>query len=491
MNNLELLQPSLNDASSVLVENQIGQAHSYEEFLQPLVAYPSSLIIDDARSQTYTYQEFYQLVLGMAYDLEQHALEQNSIVVLYGYRNSFTTLLLFYACIKNNLIPFIVEYGNLDKIKDLKFNALLAPEPIVLEDYADVKEFEITNGNLYTHFNEEIYIGNDNDLAVVTSSGSTSKIPKKILLGKEQTLANIKSNCEALSIDQDDTTLIMLPISYSYGLIAQFLSHICSGADVVFADKSLGILQLPKLLTTHKITSIFMTPLLSRLILYYNKKLKFVENNLRFITIGGNKPQKEGLEKLHKVFQCPIYGTYGLAEAGPRVATNKFDINKDITLSLGKANPGITLQIIKDKKYQALCNTEDIGYMMIQTPSLYLGYIEGNTLIKPSVAFKLFTKDICVQRDGAFHILGRDDEYIHHDNTIIWFYDIGAVFYKDAQVLKVKVYKSDDDKLDIKVYHRNAIALEACKEALAEQFDLQDDKDYTVELIKFNNSQYK
>jgi len=180
-----------------------------------------------------------------------------------------------------------------------------------------------------------------------------------------------------------------------------------------------------------------------------------------------------------------------LAEAGPRVATNKFDLNKDIVLSLGKANPGINLQIIKDKKYQDLCDTENIGYMTIQTPSLYLGYIEGNELRKPTVAFKLFTKDICEQKNGTFHILGRDDEYIQHNNSIIWFYDIGVIFYRDAQVLKVKVHKGVDNKLDIKVYHRNAIALETCKVTLLEQHDLRDDKDYTIELIKFNNSQYK
>jgi len=462
-----------------------------QEFLQPILDHPHSIIVDDARSQKYSYQEFYTQVSRYAENLDQHNLKEKSIVIVYGYRNSYQALQQFYACLKQNLIPFIVEAGNLDKIKDLKFNAIITSEELSLEDYPKSAAHKKEDQILYTNLNEDVYEGNENDFLVVTSSGSTSKIPKKILLGKQQTLANIKSNQEALSITRLDTTLVMLPISYSYGLIAQFLSHIMVGANIVFANKSLGILQLPKLLQHYEVTNVFMTPLLSRLLLFYNKRLTTIQNNLRFMTIGGDKPQVEGLQKLQQVFQCPIYGTYGLAEAGPRVATNKFNLSTDLVLSLGDANPGISLQIEHQEKYQELCKAPKAGYLQIETPSLYLGYIQGNVLIPPVSNSILYTKDICVLENGKYQILGRDDEYIQHQNKTIWFYDIGKIFYKTPDVLKVKVGKDSQQRLDIKVYHRNKIEIEDFKKNIAAQYKLEDEKDYAIELIKFNNSQYK
>jgi len=69
-------------------------------FLQPLIDYPSSIIIDDTSSISYSYKEFYKLILHTYSNLESHLLEKNSIIVIYGYRNSFFTMLLFFACIK-------------------------------------------------------------------------------------------------------------------------------------------------------------------------------------------------------------------------------------------------------------------------------------------------------------------------------------------------------------------------------------------------------
>ena len=266
--------------------------------------------------------------------LNHQNIEDHSIIVIYGYRNSFTTLVLLFASVSENLIPFIVESGNLHYTEDLKFNAILTPDPIGFKEYPNIKEISFDHGIIYKNFHKDIYIGSENDFVIVSSSASTSKIPKKILLGKRQTLNNIVSNQKALSISKRDKTLVLLPISYSYGLIGQVLSHLLVGADIFFTNKNLGILQLSALIRKHKITNIFMTPLFSRLFLYYNQNLRIIENSLSFITIGGDKPYEEELKKLQKIFQCPIYGTYGLAEAGPRVATKKFDLEQIQRISL-------------------------------------------------------------------------------------------------------------------------------------------------------------
>jgi len=461
------------------------------KFIQPLIDFPKSTIIDKVENKTYTYQEFYDAILCVENEINALDIKENTIVVIYGYRNSFNSLILFFYCIKNNLTPFIVEQGNLNYVDGLNFNVLLTPDTLKFEKYGNTTVSSFKYGNVYQNFHKELYVGSSNDFTIVSSSGSTSKITKKILLGKKETLNNILSNQKALSINENDKTLIILPISYSYGLIAQFFSHLLIGANIILADKTLGILQLPSIIKEYTITNIFMTPLMSRLLLYYNQKLSTIKNNLNFITIGGDKPNKLGVEKLQKVFQCPIYSTYGLAEAGPRVATKQINLNETLDLSIGTANPEIKMEVINVEKYQTLCNSENAGYLNIKTPSIYLGYIKGKKLQKPESGNVLKTKDVCIKKGNEIYLLGRDEEYIIQKNKIIWFYEIGSNFYENPNVLKVKIKKEKQNKLDIKVYHRNRITTSDFTKTLATKYALTKNLEYSIQLVEFKNSQYK
>lgn len=464
---------------------------SINKFIQPLFDFPTSSIINEIENKSYSYQEFYTEILRIEYEFENLRIEKNSIVVIYGYRSSFKTLMLFFFCIKNDLIPFIVEQGNLSYIDDLNFNILITTESLIFKKEREIKKTEFEFCKVYQNFHKDLYYGSSNNFAIVSSSGSTSKVTKKILLGKKETLNNIKSNQKALSLTDNDTTLVLLPISYSYGLIAQFLSHFLLGSDIVLTDKTLGIIQIPSLLKKYNITNLFMTPLMSRLFFHYNKKINTVKNNLNFITIGGDKPNKEGVEKIQNVFQCPIYSTYGLAEAGPRVATKKVNLNDVLTFELGNPNPGIKINIIENEKYQKLCGTDQVGYLNIETPSIYLGYIIGKTLQKPISKNVLKTKDICVKDNEGMQLLGRDGDYIIKKDKIIWFYEIGNNFYKNLNVLKVKIKKETQNKLNIMVYHRNQITTNDFSKTLLNKYGLTKNLEYSINLVEFNNSQYK
>lgn len=463
-------------------------------FFDPFNKYADALIVDASQKKEYTYEEFNNLITGIAYGIEKLNIEKHTILVIYGYKNSFKPLLLFFACIKCNLIPFIVETGNLSKIVDLKFTGIFSGEAINDPLFDNATNTTICDEYVfYYNIHKEVYIGSENDLLIVSSSGSTSPVPKKILLGKEQTLANIKSNQEALSITQNDATLILLPVSYSYGLIAQFLTHFFAGSKIVLGEKLLSILQLPQLFKKHAITNVFMTPLLARLILYYYQKIKRIDNNLRFITLGGEKPHYQTFKNVLSLFNCPIYSTYGLAEAGPRVATNKYtDAPIDSEeFCIGNVNPGISIKIAANEKWPAKYNEGETGYLQIDSPSIYLGYIKGNQLNKPQSNTILLTKDICVKKDNRFFLLGREGDFIEYKDRIIWFNCLTKELYHTPEILKVKIEKENNNKLEIKIFHRNKISVVEIKTVLKNKYDLNDGDHYNMSLIEFNNTQYK
>ena len=294
-------------------------------------------------------------------------------------------------------------------------------------------------------------------------------------------------------ITKNDTTLILLPLSYSYGLIAQFFTHLSVGANIILADKVLGILQIDLLQRKYKVTNVFMTPLLARLFIYYNKRINLGQNHLRFVTLGGDKPHVPTIKKMHELFGCKIYGTYGLAEAGPRVATNQFDIASlsNNVLSIGQLNPGISASIVISPKYQKLCGLSEIGHLLVESQSIYLGYIKGNKLQTPKSNSYIKTKDICIKKGESYVLLGRENQYVSYEGRVLWFYELHQHFYKDQNVLKVKIVKGSNDSLRIIIYHRNASSIQQLKESFEEKYNFFYDSHYALELVEFNNTQYK
>ena len=464
-----------------------------EAFFNPFKEHQDSVIVDATQSKSYTYAEVYGQIADIASGIEKLQIAKHTIIVIYGYKNPFKSLLLFFSCLKCDLIPFIVEAGGLSKITDLKFNGMISEAPITdsLTENADLQI--IQDAHLYYNIHDHVYVGDENDLLVVSSSGTTEGMPKKILLGKEQTIANIRSNREALSVTKEDATLILLPVSYSYGLIAQFLTHFFAGAKIVLGERLLGILQLPQLFQRHQITNVFMTPLLARLILYYYQKIPKIKNNLKFITLGGDKPHLPTFQKIFKLFNCPIYSTYGLAEAGPRVATNKYTEAPapDWELCIGSVNPGITIKLAASEKYQDKYSDTSIGYLQISSPSIYLGYIKGNELDKPQSDTVLTTKDICIKRDNRLFVLGREGDFIEYKDRIIWFNSLSDELYHAPEILKVNIRKDKDDKLEIGIFHRNKISVPDIEQALKDKYDLHHGDNYHLKLIEFNNTYYK
>ena len=117
---------------------------SINKFIQPLFDFPTSSIINEIENKSYSYQEFYTEILRIEYEFENLRIEKNSIVVIYGYRSSFKTLMLFFFCIKNDLIPFIVEQGNLSYIDDLNFNILITTESLIFKKERGMALWEVS-----------------------------------------------------------------------------------------------------------------------------------------------------------------------------------------------------------------------------------------------------------------------------------------------------------------------------------------------------------
>ena len=307
---------------------------------------------------------------------------------------------------------------------------------------------------------------------LLTSSGSTGN-SKIVQLTEEGIIKNIESNVSSLGIRPSDTTIVALPMNYSYGLIGQFLSHLSCGCTVVLTDTKFAITQVPALISKHKASSVFMVPPMIRQINYWHSKGFYREDfsSLRFVTVGGNHIERCSLLKAMKLFKCQFVKTYGLAEAGPRVSTNIIrSVTSDTIGTVGKPIPNVTISIVDD--HGKIVKAGQQGKVLVKSPSVTIGYLNAKTPNGTIPHQSILTKDIgYLSASGNLSVLGRAGDSIEINGKTVWFNQIADVIYSTGQVLKLTITKKEN-KLGVEVIPmgRNKITEEAVSLILCENF---------------------
>ena len=213
----------------------------------------------------------------------------------------------------------------------------------------------------------------------VSTSGS-SGAKKVVSLGLGAVIGNMRANALSLRLSGDSRTLVILPLHYSYGLLAQCGSTLCVGGHVVLTNASPeSFLRLPELVCERKISDLFLVPALADPIaraLTSRRRWSQAFSTLRLLTVGGAMVSETTINSL--VRQLPaveLFVTYGLAEAGPRVTT--LDVRKDgfIAGAIGKPISGVSVSIV-DGGSDVFSGT-GIGALCIQSQYVMDRYVMG------------------------------------------------------------------------------------------------------------------
>jgi acyl-CoA synthetase (AMP-forming)/AMP-acid ligase II len=293
--------------------------------------------------------------------------------------------------------------------------------------------------------------------ALVTSSGSTGG--KKIIQYTQRgILENVRRNVKAIGINPADRTLMVLPLTYSYGLVAQFLSHLYMGATIVFSNKVLFVGAILRLINQHQINSVFTVPPIFRQMVYMiNKQDKFkgqpeLWNSLRYVTCGGNHIEPGTVRKALKTFNCPIIKTYGLAEAGPRVATNIVKSATDALSSVGVPLEDVEV-VITNPRGEPLPPLK-VGRIVVRTPSAAAGYFLGKSNGLKIVGKTIYTQDLgYINKKGQIFILGRKNSKIRlkRFGPVLWQNQLMDEVYGNFSVFKLSVSKESSGRIKVGV----------------------------------------
>jgi acyl-CoA synthetase (AMP-forming)/AMP-acid ligase II len=249
----------------------------------------------------------------------------------------------------------------------------------------------------------------EEDAVLILSSGSTG-LPKAVRLSHQAILRNIGMHLESLDIAENIRGLQVLPMNYSYGLIASFLSILYShGTAVMMPTPQPG--SVVAAVAQYDVNLVMGTPAIFQYVIEKAPTdLDFRRSPVRYVTLGGDRCRRYALNLVsNRLPSARPYITYGLTEAGPRVSTLPHRFVKKFPESVGLPLRGVEISILDERGRRRA--PREAGEIVIKTPSLMNGYFGDPARTKSVIRNGLcHTGDIgYLDQRGFLYYLGRKD----------------------------------------------------------------------------------
>jgi long-chain acyl-CoA synthetase len=297
------------------------------------------------------------------------------------------------------------------------------------------------------------------DDAILLPTSGTTGTPKFVRLSHRAVVHNIQMHLKSLGLQDRFTALHAFGVHYSYGLVASFLSTLFLKGSVLLPGGA-DARQIFDTTCRHRPDVMLGTPSLFRLLLEHASSSDLTALGcIPKIGIGGDRCPPP-LRKLlaNALSEVSFFVTYGLTEAGPRVATLEPALFHLKPESVGLPLEGVEVMVTDGRGNRCPANT--IGRLLIKTPSLMNGYLEaGQPNDGPKLQLGWYdTGDLgSMDHDGHLFINGRSDRQIKFKGRRMNPSQIEHVLENHPQVLQARiehVMSEGRDHLRAVVHHR-------------------------------------
>ena len=257
----------------------------------------------------------------------------------------------------------------------------------------------------------------DSDLAaLIYTSGSTGE-PKGVMLAHENMDAAARSIVSYLQNTGDDRILVVLPMSFGYGL-NQLVTAMLTGATLVI-EKSFAFPQaIFERIRDERITGFPLVPAMAAMMMQARDLDPSLFASLRYMTSAAAPLPLAHLDRLRTFLpHLRIYVMYGQTEC-TRIAYLPPDEINARRGSVGIAIPGTRAEVVDEAGMPVPPGT--IGELVVSGPNVMRGYWENEAATRKALrsdprdgALRLHTGDLfTADADGYLTFVARTDDII-------------------------------------------------------------------------------
>jgi long-chain acyl-CoA synthetase len=239
---------------------------------------------------------------------------------------------------------------------------------------------------------------------VVMLTSGTSGMFSACVNQVDALLRNARRHNETIGVSASDTILVILPLYYSYAVVAQALSALVAGARLVVGGPPFSPDGFRTTIENHGVDVSSITPTLARRLIGADIRMP---SRLRTLTVGGDQLAGASVGELLALHSGNLYLTYGLTEAGPRVATlSAHSESRDRWHSVGLPLSGVCVSLRNVRE-------DGIGELVVESDTVLkrnAGQVRSQCLVAPG---RLATGDLfSIDADGYLFFKGRLRDFV-------------------------------------------------------------------------------
>ncbi len=300
-------------------------------------------------------------------------------------------------------------------------------------------EPEALEGNLRAYFSgcstaEPVSSGAliDLDPALIMFSSGSSGRSRGVVLQHHAVLANLNSNIISLGLRDDDRTLLVLPISHAYALVHQCLCNLSIGATVCLPPNPLMSGLLHCYLENSNISTLSTVPPVFCSLVAGLERSRFVLPSLRLVTVGAAFADRKSVELfLHLMPHVQLAITYGLTEAGPRVATRFVQAGEPFDPHcVGTPLPNVSVELEPN-------SGGEHEIVVRSRSSMCAAFEKEHPVPFPDLALR--TGDLGYQNSAETFLLGRSGRIINRGGVLVSAEQVEAALFSHPAVAAARV----------------------------------------------------
>lgn len=374
---------------------------------------PNKIALID-KNKTFSYKELFEDIWASKKILEQeYAISKGDTVVLAANKNVAFVFLYFALHLIGAKVMPIDEQISQDR---LKFTLDKISPKLIIGLENKINNIKVIGFDCFTDLEKssiplDISFPNLEDNADILFTTGTTGEPKGVILSHRniaQSAININS---FIGNNHNDTELLAMPISHSFGL-ARLKCVLSAGGTLVLLGSIVNLKRMFRMFDEYKVTGFGMVPASwSYIKKMSGNKLAEYSSQLNYIEFGSAYMSAEDKMVLTKLFpNTRLCMHYGLTEAS-RSTFMEFNISKDYLNTIGKSSPNVIINIF-DENGNKLSKEEE-GEICIKGDHVSRKYlnIERNDLFYGEY---LRTGDIgLINKKNYIVLKGRSKEIIN------------------------------------------------------------------------------
>lgn len=301
---------------------------------------------------------------------------------------------------------------------------------------------------------EQNYTVNENDNAIILFTSGTTAHPKGVVLTHGNLIANTQAIVEYLHLTSEDSILMTLPFTYSYGN-SILLTHAFAGASIVLENYAAYPYKILESIKRHGVSGF------STVGSYINLMLKYIKNSnsnssnnffahLRYMTFAGESTNPDDIRFLCANFpDLKVYVMYGQTEASARLSYLCPEMLPGKAGSVGKGLSNVKLRVVDGCGFDI--RPGEVGEIIAAGPNVMKCYWDDPIATQEVLRDGwLYTGDSAtVDEDGFIYIKGRKTDMLKHMGHRISPVEIESVLNSYGGIKESAVIESKFDSIPV------------------------------------------